>query len=73
MAAISSMIDELKALIFAREEQGQGLMPDELLPFLEDIDRVLVSAGITMAEVSLGISIRQHEINRWLGPKLKVL
>ncbi|MBF0182742.1 MAG: hypothetical protein HQM03_22245 [Magnetococcales bacterium] len=68
-----ALIDELKALIYARQDQGQGITPDELLPILEDIDRVLVSAGTTMAEVSLGISIRQMEINRWLGPKLKVL
>ncbi|MBF0424011.1 MAG: hypothetical protein HQL73_13580 [Magnetococcales bacterium] len=66
-----ALLEELRMLAFARRQQGHGIMPEELLPFLEDINAVLVRGGSTIANHFLSLELAQNRLRGWLGPKMK--
>ncbi|MBF0414140.1 MAG: hypothetical protein HQL79_00005 [Magnetococcales bacterium] len=66
-----ALLEELRLLAFARREQGQGITSEELLPFLKDLDAVLVRGGTTIMDYFFSLEHAKGGLRGWLGPKMK--
>ncbi|MBF0164925.1 MAG: hypothetical protein HQM01_10565 [Magnetococcales bacterium] len=58
-----AMIKELTRLAFSRRDAGQSIDPEELLPFLDDIEKVLVRGWTEMSEAASKLKVAAHNMN----------
>ncbi|MBF0191726.1 MAG: hypothetical protein HQL99_11400 [Magnetococcales bacterium] len=62
-----ALLKELRGLVYMRREQGQGITPEELLPFLDDLDGVLVRGWTEMSEALQRLGTASSFLRRWCG------
>ncbi|MBF0127498.1 MAG: hypothetical protein HQM02_09835 [Magnetococcales bacterium] len=66
-----ALLHELRRLAFDRRNASRAITPEELLPFLDDLQSVLVRAGTMVAHGASGISQQARWLGEWLGSKPK--
>ncbi|MBF0293873.1 MAG: hypothetical protein HQL96_01680 [Magnetococcales bacterium] len=62
-----ALLNELRALGRARCEAGRGIASDELEPFLDDLQAVLVRGGTLIAHACESIGRQTRSMQSWLG------
>lgn len=62
-----AIIQELRLLCLERQEKRKELSPEEVTPFLEDIEAVLTRGWTEMNEFSFGLAMAKRYLNRWMN------
>ncbi|MBF0417783.1 MAG: hypothetical protein HQL86_05995 [Magnetococcales bacterium] len=60
-----ALLTELSQLVHMRRAQGRAIMPDELAPFLADLEAVLVRGWTEMSEAAQRLNTASSYLRRW--------
>ncbi|MEO5347916.1 MAG: hypothetical protein H7834_16300 [Magnetococcus sp. YQC-9] len=58
-----ALLRELRTLTHERRNDGQMIDPEELIPFLDDIEKVLVRGWTEMSEAASRLRTAAHNVN----------